>query len=97
MGGHHRARDRGPHLPLDGGGWEGGLQNETNKDKTMPNWIDRLRGGRKHAPAERKAFGGQTLLSLSQLGAANWSGRGFASLVNQGFARNPVVDVAPCA
>ncbi|ODT79789.1 MAG: phage portal protein [Pelagibacterium sp. SCN 64-44] len=57
----------------------------------MPNWIDRLRGGRKHAPAERKAFGGQTLLSLSQLGAANWSGRGFASLVNQGFARNPVV------
>ena len=31
------------------------------------------------------------MVSLSQLGAASWSNRGFASLVNQGFARNPVV------
>lgn len=57
----------------------------------MPNWISRLLGGRVNAPAERKSFNGHTLLSLSQLGAASWSNRGFASLVQQGFARNPVV------
>ena len=57
----------------------------------MPNWISRLLGGGANAPVESKAFNGQTLLSLSQLGAANWSNRGFASLVSQGFARNPVV------
>jgi HK97 family phage portal protein len=57
----------------------------------MPNWISRLLGGQSNAPAETKSFAGHTLLSLSQLGAANWSHRGFASLVNQGFARNPVV------
>ena len=57
----------------------------------MPNWISRLLGGGANTPAERKSFNGHTLLSLSQLGAASWSNRGFASLVNQGFARNPVV------
>ena len=57
----------------------------------MPNWISRLLGGGTNAPAERKSFAGHTVLSLSQLGAANWSHRGFASLVNQGFAKNPVV------
>ncbi|MFN4212028.1 MAG: phage portal protein [Devosia sp.] len=57
----------------------------------MPNWISRLLGGQSNTPAETKSFAGHTLLSLSQLGAANWSHRGFASLVNQGFARNPVV------
>ncbi|MFP9136818.1 phage portal protein [Devosia sp. XGJD_8] len=57
----------------------------------MPNWISRLLGGQTNTPAETKNFAGHTLLSLSQLGAANWSHRGFASLVNQGFARNPVV------
>lgn len=57
----------------------------------MPNWISRLLGGGANVPAERKAFAGHTLLSLSQLGAASWSQRGFASLVNQGFAKNPVV------
>ena len=57
----------------------------------MPDWIGRLRGGGSNAPAERKQGGGGSFVSLSQLGAANWSGRGFASLVNQGFARNPVV------
>ena len=57
----------------------------------MPNWISRLVGGRDVAPVERKAGGGQAVLTLSPLGAANWSNRGFASLVNQGFARNPVV------
>jgi HK97 family phage portal protein len=30
-------------------------------------------------------------MTLSALGAAQWSGRGYASLVNQGFMRNPVV------
>src|SRR5215217_8929141 len=57
----------------------------------MPNWISRLLGGRTNTPAEQKSVGSQTLLSLSQLGAANWSNRGFVSLCNQGFARNPVV------
>ncbi len=57
----------------------------------MPNWMNRLFGGRTNAPAETKSFAGHTMLTLSQLGAANWSHRGFASLVNQGFARNPVV------
>ncbi|WEK02788.1 MAG: phage portal protein [Candidatus Devosia phytovorans] len=57
----------------------------------MPNWINRLFRGGANTPVEAKAFAGHSLLSLSQLGAANWSGRGFASLVNQGFARNPVV------
>lgn len=56
----------------------------------MPNWISRFLGGQTNTPAERKSSG-QTLLSLSQLRAANWSNRGFVSLVNQGFARNPVV------
>ena len=57
----------------------------------MSHWFDKLTGKRRGAPAERKSFAGHTVLSLSQLGAANWSHRGFASLVNQGFARNPVV------
>ena len=57
----------------------------------MPNWFNRLTGGRQNTPAERKDFAGHSVLSLSQLGAASWSNRGFASLVNQGFARNPVV------
>ncbi len=57
----------------------------------MPNWFNRLTGGRQNTPAERKDFAGHSVLSLSQLGAASWSNRGFASLVNQGFAKNPVV------
>lgn len=57
----------------------------------MPNWFTRLTGGRVNTPAETKSFGGHTMLTLSQLGAANWSQRGFASLINEGFARNPVV------
>jgi HK97 family phage portal protein len=56
----------------------------------MPNWFNRLRSGRSAVP-ERKDFAGHSLVTLSQLGAANWSQRGFASLVNQGFQRNPVV------
>lgn len=55
------------------------------------NWFNRLTGGRDGAPVERKDFAGHTMVSLSQLGAASWSHRGFASLVQQGFARNPVV------
>lgn len=57
----------------------------------MPNWIGRLWGGQTNTPGERKSFAGHSMLSLSQLGAPNWSQRGFVSLVNQGFARNPVV------
>lgn len=56
----------------------------------MPNWFNRLRSGRSAVP-ERKDFAGHSLVTLSQLGAASWSQRGFASLVNQGFQRNPVV------
>jgi len=57
----------------------------------MPNFLNRLFGGRMNAPAEVKNFAGQRLMTLSQLGPAQWSGRGYASLVNQGFMRNPVV------
>jgi HK97 family phage portal protein len=55
------------------------------------NWFNRMTGGRFGASVEKKDFAGHTLVSLNQLGAASWSNRGFASLVNQGFARNPVV------
>ena len=57
----------------------------------MPNWINRLFGGRNNTPSETKSFAGHTLMTLSALGPAQWSGRGYASLVNQGFMRNPVV------
>lgn len=57
----------------------------------MPNWMNRLFGGRTNTPSETKNFAGHTLMTLSALGAAQWSGRGYASLVNQGFMRNPVV------
>ena len=57
----------------------------------MPNWINRLLGGGMNAPAEQKSVGGHTMMSLAQLGAANWSARGFASLAAEGFSRNPVV------
>ena len=48
----------------------------------MPNWIGRLLGGQTNTPAESKSFAGHSMLSLSQLGAPNWSQRGFVSLVN---------------
>lgn len=57
----------------------------------MPNLFNRLFGGRTNTPAETKMSAGQAMLALSQLGPAQWSGRGYASLVNQGFMRNPVV------
>ena len=57
----------------------------------MPNLLNRLFGGRTNAPNEAKSFAGHTMMTLSQLGPAQWSGRGYASLVSQGFMRNPVV------
>jgi HK97 family phage portal protein len=57
----------------------------------MPIWMNRLFGGRTNTPGETKNFSGHTLMTLSALGPAQWSGRGYASLVNQGFMRNPVV------
>ncbi|MET0438051.1 MAG: phage portal protein [Devosia sp.] len=57
----------------------------------MPNWMNRLFGGRTNTPSEIKNFAGHTLMTLSALGPAQWSGRGYASLVSQGFMRNPVV------
>lgn len=57
----------------------------------MPNWMNRLFGGRMNTPGETKNFGGHSMMTLSALGPAQWSGRGYASLVNQGFMRNPVV------
>lgn len=57
----------------------------------MPNWMNRLFGGRTNTPSETKNFAGHTLMTLSALGPAQWSGRGYASLVSQGFMRNPVV------
>ncbi|CAN7186479.1 phage portal protein [Devosia sp. LjRoot3] len=57
----------------------------------MPNWMNRLFGGRTNTPSETKNFAGHTLMTLNALGPAQWSGRGYASLVSQGFMRNPVV------
>jgi HK97 family phage portal protein len=57
----------------------------------MPSWLNRLTGGHDAVPAERKSGGPQTLVTLTSLGDASWSRRGFASLVNEGFAKNPVV------
>jgi HK97 family phage portal protein len=55
----------------------------------MANWFDRLlRRDAGGAPEGKQAH---MLVSLSQLREASWSGRGFASLVGSGFARNPVV------
>lgn len=57
----------------------------------MSNWMNRLFGGRMNTPGETKNFGGHSMMTLSALGPAQWSGRGYTSLVNQGFMRNPVV------
>jgi len=57
----------------------------------MPNWLNRLTGGSKALPAEQKSGGPQTLVALTAFGDASWSRRGFASLANEGFAKNPVV------
>jgi HK97 family phage portal protein len=54
----------------------------------MPNWFTRL-SGRAVAPAEMKAM--QSFVSLSALGDASWSRRGFVSLAGAGFMKNPVV------
>jgi HK97 family phage portal protein len=55
----------------------------------MPNWFTRL-GGVVSA-AERKSGGPQTLMTLTSLGDPSWSRRGFVSLANAGYMRNPVV------
>jgi HK97 family phage portal protein len=57
----------------------------------MPNWFSRRMGGTAVAPSERKARGAHTLLTLASLGGTEWTRRGFASLAQEGFARNPVV------
>ena len=54
----------------------------------MPNWWSRLTG-RASAPAERKAA--QSMMTITSLGEASWSRRSFASLVSEGFVKNPVV------
>lgn len=54
----------------------------------MPSFFSRLAAGRANAPAERKA---QTLFSLTELTGPSWTGRGYAALAREGFARNPVV------
>jgi len=57
----------------------------------MPSWLNRLRGGGTPLPVEQKSGGPQTLVTLTSLGDPNWSRRGFASLANEGFSKNPVV------
>jgi HK97 family phage portal protein len=54
----------------------------------MPNWFTRLGGA---MATERKSLGSQSLMTLTALGDASWSRRGFVSLANAGYARNPVV------
>lgn len=55
----------------------------------MPDWFNRLTGGRFRAPVERKS--GHGLIGLAPVGPAQWTRRGFASLTQEGFLRNPVV------
>ena len=55
----------------------------------MPNLLTRLFGERSPA-AETKAL--QMLMSIRELGDANWTTRSFAALAQEGFARNPVVN-----
>jgi HK97 family phage portal protein len=42
-------------------------------------------------PAEEKSTVSHQIVSLTAPGGANWTDRGFASLADQGFMRNPVV------
>jgi HK97 family phage portal protein len=58
----------------------------------MLNWFTRLSGGRSVAPDEQKSQSVlQQLVALTGQGEANWSRRGFASLAQEGYMRNPVV------
>jgi len=55
----------------------------------MPSWLSRRSGG-SAVPAETKSDA-QTFVTLTALREASWSGRGFNSLVSEGFAKNPIV------
>ena len=55
----------------------------------MPFWS--VRRGKALAPAEEKSTVSHQIVSLTAPGGANWTERGFASLADQGFMRNPVV------
>src|SRR5215207_8427030 len=55
----------------------------------MPNWWNRLTRA-SQAPAERKAIPLSSLVSWNELDPS-WTRRGFVSLCNEGFQKNPVV------
>jgi HK97 family phage portal protein len=55
----------------------------------MAHWWTRLAGGRSRSPAETK--NAHQYVTMMDWGGARWSGRSFPALVQQGFARNPVV------
>ena len=55
----------------------------------MPNLFTRLFGGRTPV-AETKAL--QMLMSIREIGEAQWTSRSFAALAQEGFARNPIVN-----
>ena len=55
-----------------------------------PFW-NRLRGGGVNAPDEQKSVSQQALFAMIGGADANWSERGFSSLANAGYARNPIV------
>jgi len=57
----------------------------------MPNWLDRLLGGRSVAPESTKATPMQSLFALSPVMGGAGSRKGFVALANEGYARNPVV------
>lgn len=57
----------------------------------MPNWFDRLVGGGRLAAESKGLAGPRSLMSITSLGEASWSRRGFVSLASAGFMRNPVV------
>lgn len=54
----------------------------------MASLWNRLSGGQTNMSQEQKS---QSFFSVTDLADASWSGRGFASLTSEGFAKNPVV------
>jgi HK97 family phage portal protein len=71
--------------------WRLSFPRRKQRIKTMPSWMNRLLGGKARVAREEKSFTGGAMMTLSPLGAPSWTGRGYASLFNQGFMRNPVV------
>lgn len=57
----------------------------------MVSFWNRLRGGGVNTPDEQKSMSQQALFAMIGGTEANWSERGFSSLANAGYVRNPIV------